>query len=237
MMTRKPNSKGPSRGILLDEEESGPQDLGAGTNDKASGSTSKKRPEQGTVTSSTMNASNGEAEASDVPLPATIVENSQAHVKSLAPRRVVKADQRSQDLTYGFHAFIWLNSEKLVSGEIGSQTDKDTSSTDEMRLKADLEEIVVLLSKKAGTANRHAFKCCPSQRRREVHGRILKEVNHIPHDRVVDQSERQILENKVEIWNKLSKLFQFFLPHNFEGPTTDKFWGAVAKLLDVSTRC
>ncbi|WQF77574.1 Putative Mg2+ transporter protein, CorA-like/Zinc transport protein ZntB [Colletotrichum destructivum] len=46
--------------------------------------------------------------------------------------------------------------------------------------------------------------------------------------------KRQDYEERVDIFNAADSLFRFFLPPLFDGPTTEKFWGAVMSLVKLS---
>ncbi|KAK1970693.1 hypothetical protein LY78DRAFT_569497 [Colletotrichum sublineola] len=45
--------------------------------------------------------------------------------------------------------------------------------------------------------------------------------------------KKQEYEDRIDIFNAADSLFRFFLPPLFDGPTTDRFWGAVMNLVRV----
>ncbi|KAK1998636.1 hypothetical protein LX36DRAFT_575892 [Colletotrichum falcatum] len=46
--------------------------------------------------------------------------------------------------------------------------------------------------------------------------------------------KKQEYEDRIDIFNAADSLFRFFLPPLFDGPTTDRFWGAVMNLVRMS---
>ena len=153
-------------------------------------------------------------------------------------RRPKTSSNRSSDrVKEGFHAFAWLNA---YNESYSASPDPPTVSesyispaVENKKLDEDLKEIDDFLGHKTNLNDRLTYKDCPSRNRTELYRLLSKERKEVTAGNDTNQTQRKRYETKVDILNAAESLFQFFLPSNYQGPTVQKYWGALYRLLEA----
>lgn len=102
-------------------------------------------------------------------------------------------------------------------------------------LQKQLSEVEDFLTAETNGPDRRAYLDSEASGRDEVYayleqqGAAIQELKNKPW-------KKQDYEDRVDIFNAADTLFRFFLPPLFDGPTTERFWGAVMNLVWVSFR-
>jgi len=110
-------------------------------------------------------------------------------------------------------------------------------NVDEQDVRSDLKEVDDFLASRSSLSDRLMYQECAVSSRQVVFEALAKAKK-----KIMDVTEKKgqeklkVLENKATILAASDLLFQFFLPSGFEGPTVDKFWGALNTLLFVSSQ-
>jgi hypothetical protein len=143
-------------------------------------------------------------------------------------------------LEHEFHLFTWINELNPTNISIADPENPQSSSmisadTVAMNVKDDLREIDRFLKHQTGFVEALAYKECPQHTRREVYGLLASEEKEIPNLTESDVG-RQTFEQQVDLVNSAETMFTFFLPPSFEGPTVEKFWGAIYEAVRVRIR-
>jgi hypothetical protein len=109
-------------------------------------------------------------------------------------------------------------------------------NVDEQGVNSDLKEVDDFLASRSSLSDRVMYQECAVSSRQVVFDALAKAKKKIMDaTEKKDQDRLEVLENKTTILAASDLLFQFFLPSGFEGPTVDKFWGALNTLLFVSS--
>lgn len=123
-----------------------------------------------------------------------------------------------------FHVFSWLES-FTASGQLSSQEQAES-------LRMQLQEIEDFLSNETNRLDRQAYKNCPEATHLaaltylEEQAATVKRNSHLKRD----------FEDRVDVLNAAEIVFRFFLPLESEGPTVRKYWGAIHRIVQVSSR-
>jgi hypothetical protein len=141
----------------------------------------------------------------------------------------------SETANCSFRVFTWLN--KSFESSRGGVT-IISPETQFSEILQDLTEIDDFLEHKTDLNQKLTYRGCPSKSREEVYRLIAEDRRTITDAGVTEyeQTRRKQYETKVDIVNAAESLFQFFLPPNLKGPTVDKFWGALYRLLEVRVK-
>ncbi|KAH7163280.1 hypothetical protein B0J13DRAFT_538265 [Dactylonectria estremocensis] len=108
---------------------------------------------------------------------------------------------------------------------------RTSASTQSTTVKAHLNSVDTFLTQNTSYSERSAYKKCISRTRRECHEYLAG----IASDVEVNGTEevRRAYEEKIDIFNTSKTLYSFFLPQDFEDPTSGKFWGAIRSMLEL----
>lgn len=109
-------------------------------------------------------------------------------------------------------------------------------AVDEEDIRSDLKEVDDFLNSKSTVSDCVMYRETPLVSRQEVFDCLIrKKQKLLDATEKNDQEKLKVMENKATILAAADQVFQFFLPAKFEGPTVEKFWGAIYQLLFVST--
>ncbi|EDN99944.1 hypothetical protein SS1G_02802 [Sclerotinia sclerotiorum 1980 UF-70] len=134
-------------------------------------------------------------------------------------------------VSHEFHVFNWMNTQ--IEMPTSAKTPKDSTASNlvagvnEILLHDDLKEIDDYLMQKTNISERLTYRACPSHTRKQFYD-ILHEVESKIQ---ADQSLRATYELQVELANAADTLFEFFLPPQESGPTTEKYWGPLYEII------
>lgn len=161
----------------------------------------------------------------------------------------------------GFYVFTWLNAHPttIVSSppvasppvRCHSQSHSNGSNHEDIPtpkarpeiqwnvdmedMKTDLKEVDEFLNSKSSLSDRVIYQECTLSSRQEVMESLAKTKKKLmDSEKKKSQEKLKVLENKTTIAVAADLLFQFFLPLGFEGPTVQKYWGAIDRLIFVS---
>ncbi|KAI8279225.1 hypothetical protein K4K56_012772 [Colletotrichum sp. SAR 10_98] len=121
-----------------------------------------------------------------------------------------------------FHVFSWAD----------AHTSSPVEGPNFIVLQKQLSEVEDFLTAETNGPDRRAYLDSEASGRDEVYayleqqGAAIKELKNKPW-------KKQDYEDRVDIFNAADTLFRFFLPPLFDGPTTERFWGAVMSLVWV----
>ncbi|KAH7319933.1 hypothetical protein B0I35DRAFT_352491 [Stachybotrys elegans] len=120
----------------------------------------------------------------------------------------------------------------LACGKPSPKTETTANETENVQEKLAAAE--TFLSEKTSFPFQNAYKTCLSSTRETVRQFLDTKSIDAQQAESDDTSQRHIRES-VEYFNLADDLFQLFLPPSFNGPTANKFWGAVDQSIRV--RC
>jgi hypothetical protein len=92
-----------------------------------------------------------------------------------------------------------------------------------------LQEMDDFLRNDANRHDRHAYQICPGATRLdaltylEEQSLAVKKNSHLKRD----------FDDRVDVFNAADIVFRFFLPLEHVGPTVEKFWGAIRRIVQV----
>lgn len=150
-----------------------------------------------------------------------------------------------------FHVFAWLNARRAlisipeensevpnvninVDSRRPSVSYKPIFSNMEHYIKEDLGEIDHFLTHQVNIVERMMYQKCIPRTRQIIYKLLADESTKLTGGAGKDLSFQRIYETKIDLVNAAETLFQFFLPSQFDGPTVQKYWGAIYYLLFVS---
>lgn len=122
-----------------------------------------------------------------------------------------------------FHVFSWAK----------TRTPSPVGGPNFVVLQKQLSEVEEFLTAETNGADRRAYLDADISTREaayaylEQQGVAIQEMKNQP-------LKKRDYEERVDIFNAADTLFRFFLPPRFDGPTTERFWGAVMNLVWVS---
>lgn len=99
-------------------------------------------------------------------------------------------------------------------------------------VKTQLDSAHMFLMQDTSYSNRSAYKNCKPGTRKECHAYLDSLASIVEADGT--DNVRRAYEEKIDIFNTTETLYRFFLPRDFEDPTSGKFWGAIRNMLEVS---
>ncbi|PHH79574.1 hypothetical protein CDD80_4454 [Ophiocordyceps camponoti-rufipedis] len=109
-----------------------------------------------------------------------------------------------------------------------------SESADEA-LRTQLAKAEKFLLRNASFAQRQAYRSCVGALRREVLDGLVGEGSAVEVEG--DDSMRASHEVRLDLFHSCETIFQLYLPRDFDGPTTDKFWGSVKAMnTDITTK-
>ncbi|KAI8209372.1 hypothetical protein K4K52_000430 [Colletotrichum sp. SAR 10_76] len=121
-----------------------------------------------------------------------------------------------------FHVFSWAD----------AHTSSPVEGPNFIVLQKQLSEVEDFLTAETNGPDRRAYLDSEASGRDQVYayleqqGAAIQELKNKPW-------KKQDYEDRVDIFNAADTLFRFFLPPLFDGPTTERFWGAVMNLVWV----
>ncbi|KAF4448955.1 hypothetical protein FALBO_16728 [Fusarium albosuccineum] len=98
-------------------------------------------------------------------------------------------------------------------------------------LKTQLAAAEKFLTVETTYSNRKAYKCCEVSTRTECYAYLTSLADRVEEDG--SDKMRRTYEEKIDIFNAADIMYAFFLPMEFEGPMSGKFWGAVRKMIHL----
>jgi len=138
-----------------------------------------------------------------------------------------------------FHLFKWINeldpTNVLIDPEGPHSNSTISPDTVAINMENDLREMDRFLRHQTGFADALAYKECPQHSRQDVYGLLTNGEREIQKLTEPDEA-RQVFERQVDLVNSAEAIFTFFLPPGFEGPTVERFWGAIYEGINVRIR-
>ncbi|KAM0437708.1 hypothetical protein ACHAPT_002073 [Fusarium lateritium] len=99
-------------------------------------------------------------------------------------------------------------------------------------LEAQLEAAERFITVETTYSNRKTYKSCQEGTKMECYLYLTGLADRVE----VDGSDhvRRAYEEKIDIFNAADVIYNFFLPADFEGPMSGKFWGALRTMIELS---
>lgn len=165
----------------------------------------------------------------------------------------------------GFYVFAWLNSHPTAmlspplfssplersqssrnrssSSPSGVREDPPTPKTtpeiqwrvEEQDIRDDLREVDDFLKGRSSVSDRIVYQECALGSRDSIVEQLTRVKTKLMSAEKVNPEKLKILGTKEAIAAAADQIFQFFLPIRFEGPTVQKYWGAIDSLILVTT--
>jgi hypothetical protein len=140
--------------------------------------------------------------------------------QNAAPRSPTDSDPQDDE----FHVFSWRES-VTATGNPSSQEQAES-------LQMQLQELEEFLSTETNRFDQQAYHNCPEA----TH---LTALTYLEEQAAAVKKNSQLkreFEDRVDVLNAAEIVFRFFLPLESGGPTVAKFWGAINRLVQVSTQ-
>ena len=164
----------------------------------------------------------------------------------------------------GFYVFAWLNSHPttMLSPPLfcspleRSQSSRHRSSSnpsgvredppapkptpeiqwrvEEQDIKDDLKEVDDFLKNRSNVGDRIVYQECALGSRDSIVEQLTRVKTKLMSAEKVNPEKLKILGTKEAIAAAAVQIFQFFLPITFEGPTVQKYWGAIESIILVT---
>ncbi|KAH8819883.1 hypothetical protein F5884DRAFT_762073 [Xylogone sp. PMI_703] len=137
-----------------------------------------------------------------------------------------------------FHVFAPTNGGATTASGLkqpGVSINTVTLTADSPDIREDLKEIDEFLTNKTNLNDRLMYKKCPSRDRLELYKLVAKERKRLTEGTSIDRSQQKRYEAMVDTLNAAELLFKLFLPSDFQGPTVEKYWGALHQILENVT--
>lgn len=150
----------------------------------------------------------------------------------VSPPPLASAPARSHSRSQSGSSTNGTSHDETPSPKAGPEIQWNVNEED---VKSDLKEVDDFLASRSSLGDRLLYQECPVSSRGAVFEALEKAKRKIINaTEKKDQEKLKVLESKSAILAASDLLFQFFLPSGFEGPTVEKFWGALDALLFVS---
>ncbi|EFQ35288.1 uncharacterized protein GLRG_10432 [Colletotrichum graminicola M1.001] len=152
-------------------------------------------------------------------------QSSGANVQPLKPssgNRMSFPPGRPSKASDVFHVFSWAEATRPSPME----------GPNFIVLQRQLSEVEEFLTAETNGPDRRSYLEGETSTRNEVHlylEQLATDMHSTP-----TTWKKQEYEDRIDIFNAADSLFRFFLPPLFDGPTTDRFWGAVMNLVRIS---
>ncbi|KAK6583556.1 hypothetical protein PZA11_003286 [Diplocarpon coronariae] len=154
------------------------------------------------------------------------------HEKNRKKRRGSSEQHKEQ-----FHVFTWINSKNATHsvspGITATNVDYILPGFEPQGLEDDLTEIDNYLSTEIHLSHRLIYDSCPVKTRVELY-QVLSLERKAALEEKGGTLEIRAYEAIVDVANAAERLFQFFLPSDFQGPTVRKYWGGIYRLVKQS---
>ena len=164
----------------------------------------------------------------------------------------------------GFYVFAWLNSHPTAtlspplfasplertqssrnrssSSPNGAREDPPTPKAnpeiqwrvDEQDIRDDLREVDDFLKSRSSVSDRIVYQECALGTRDAIVEQLTRVKTKLMSAEKVNPEKLKILGTKEAIAAAADQIFQFFLPIKFDGPTVQKYWGAIDSLILVT---
>ncbi|OHW93088.1 Mg2+ transporter [Colletotrichum incanum] len=121
-----------------------------------------------------------------------------------------------------FHVFSWAE----------ATTPSPVEGPNFIVLQKQLSEVEEFLTAETNGPDRRAYLEAETSTRNEVY--LYLEQLGADMQSTKKAWKKQDYEERIDIFNAADSLFRFFLPPLFDGPTTERFWGAVMNLVRMS---
>ncbi|OBT78122.1 hypothetical protein VF21_02657 [Pseudogymnoascus sp. 05NY08] len=173
---------------------------------------------------------------------------------------VQNSPPKPDNIFAGFYVFAWLNSHPIAmlspplfgsslersqsrnrssSSPSGVREDPPTPKTtpeiqwrvEEQDIRDDLREVDDFLKAKSSVSDRIVYQECPLSSRDSIVEQLTRVKTKLMSSEKVNPEKVKILGTKEAIAAAADQIFQFFLPVTFEGPTVQKYWGAIDSLI------
>ncbi|KFZ07201.1 hypothetical protein V501_06656 [Pseudogymnoascus sp. VKM F-4519 (FW-2642)] len=160
----------------------------------------------------------------------------------------------------GFYVFAWLNSHPttmlsppLFASPLERSQSRNRSSgspsgvreetptpkatpdiqwrVEEQDIRHDLGEVDDFLKARSSVSDRIVYQECPLSSRNSIVEQLTRVKTKLMSSEKVNPEKVKILGTKEAIAAAADQIFQFFLPVTFEGPTVQKYWGAIDSLI------
>ncbi|OWP01047.1 hypothetical protein B2J93_6521 [Marssonina coronariae] len=154
------------------------------------------------------------------------------HEKNRKKRRGSSEQHKEQ-----FHVFTWINSKNATHsvspGITATNVDYILPGFEPQGLEDDLTEIDNYLSTEIHLSHRLIYDSCPVKTRVELY-QVLSLERKAALEEKGGTLEIRAYEAIVDVANAAERLFQFFLPSDFQGPTVRKYWGGIYRLVKAT---
>jgi len=116
-----------------------------------------------------------------------------------------------------------------------SQNPGRDSAHDDTLLNTELTEVDAYLkgAVKIRMQDKRAYKRAPKSTRGRCYHDLETEAQALNEKGQGSSSREGDHRDRIDILNAADTLFEFFLPADYSGPTTDKYWGAVFEIITV----
>lgn len=176
---------------------------------------------------------------------------------------VQNSPPKPDNIFAGFYVFAWLNSHPttmlsppLFASPLERSQSRNRSSispsgvreetptpkatpdiqwrVEEQDIRADLGEVDDFLKARSSVSDRIVYQECPLSSRNSIVEQLTRVKTKLMSSEKVNPEKVKILGTKEAIAAAADQIFQFFLPVTFEGPTVQKYWGAIDSLILVT---
>ena len=112
----------------------------------------------------------------------------------------------------------------------------DSESIDNDILQELLEEVKEFLRHETSFSDRKAYKDCPKSSRSSIRELLDQRAEQLGESESKEQKNQEAqsdFEDQIDVFNAADIVFGFFFPPTFDGPTVQKFWGAIKLIVTV----
>lgn len=99
-------------------------------------------------------------------------------------------------------------------------------------LEAQLEAAEKFITAETTYSNRKTYTSCREATKIECYLYLASLADRVEAEG--SDPVRRAYEEKIDIFNAADVIYSFFLPTEFEGPMSGKFWGAIRIMIEVS---
>lgn len=119
------------------------------------------------------------------------------------------------------------------SVHLKKSSDDDNDDDDDAwdNLKVQLQEADNFLTHQTAFTDRKTFKACEGSSRSEVYTMLANMATQVDENGADEM--RRLYEERIDVYNAASILYDLFLPKDLKDPTSKKYWGAVKEMARV----
>ncbi len=136
-----------------------------------------------------------------------------------------KPETLTRDSNEQFHAFTWLEHVRLFSADLFAKVDDEELRNQLQEVDDYLQNGTSFSDKKTYQSGKEATRLSSLEYLEQQASQVDKGKNKI--------QKKQEYEDRIDILNAADVVFRFFLPAVYEGPTVQKYWGAIRDLVEV----